>query len=172
MRQLFLAFSDAIDHLARLIVIGLMAVMCVAVFAGVFFRYVLGDPLSWTEEVSRYLMIWLGFLATGLALREGGHVAIDAVIERFPRALRRWTIFFTRVLCMVFLITVVITGAMLVQRVATQTTPVLDISLAWAYAAIPVGCLLIAIELVTLMIRQPDPPRAAQDLETALNIQS
>ena len=73
---------------------------------------------------------------------------------------------------MVFLITVVITGAMLVLRVATQTTPVLDISLAWAYAAIPVGCLMIAIELVTLMIRQPDPPRAAQDVETALNIQS
>src|SRR4051794_24158323 len=101
-----LKLADAVDRLVRFVVVVLMALMCVIVLAGVFWRYVLGDALSWTEEAGRYTMIWLGFLAVGPALREGGHVAVDAILNRMPGGARRRMILFVRLLCIAFLATV------------------------------------------------------------------
>ena len=55
----------------------LVAVISVVVAAGVFWRYVLNDSLSWTEEVARYLMIWLACLGSLVAMHRRQHVAID-----------------------------------------------------------------------------------------------
>ena len=87
MRQRYIRFCDGLLAVTRPIVMALMGLMTVNVLLGVFFRYVVGDALTWTEESSRYLMIWMGFLATALALREGGHVAMDLLLSRLPRAL-------------------------------------------------------------------------------------
>ena len=126
----FLRFSDVIDRSARILVTVFMGLMCVVVLFGVFCRYILGDALTWTEEASRYLMIWLGFLATGLALREGGHVAVDTFLNRLTGRARRFGVMFIRLLALSFLAVVIIAGIFLLQRVSTQITAVLGISAA------------------------------------------
>lgn len=172
LREGFLRFSDALDRAARFAVTTLMAIMCVVVLFGVFFRYVLGDALTWTEEVARYLMIWMGFLATGLALREGGHVAVDTFLNRLTGPARRAGVIFVRSLSLFFLIVVVVAGAVLITRISGQITAVLGISAAWPYLAIPVGCLLTVIEMVTLMIRDPDQLQRHADDDVALEVRS
>ena len=155
MRALYLGMADALDRLARLLVIALMAVMCVVVLAGVFWRYVLSDALTWTEEAGRYLMIWMGFVGVAPALREGGHVAVDAILDRMPAVARRATILLVRVLCVAFLAAVVGAGYMLIPRISGQITPVLGVSTAIPYLAIPVGAVLTIVEMGALMIRDP-----------------
>lgn len=60
-----------------------LAIMVLVILAQVFFRYIVGDALNWTEEAARFFMIWMVGLAAPSAYRAGGFVAIDMV----PRAL-------------------------------------------------------------------------------------
>lgn len=172
LRERFLRFSDVVDRGARVLVIAFMALMCVIVLFGVFFRYIVGDALTWTEEAGRYLMIWMGFLATGLALREGGHVAVDTFLNHLTGRARRIGVMFVRFLSLAFLAVVVIAGVLLLQRISGQITAVLGISAAWPYLAIPVGCLLTAIEMIALMIRDPDQKVQHADDDVSLEIRS
>jgi TRAP-type C4-dicarboxylate transport system permease small subunit len=138
----------------------LMAVMTLDCALGVFFRYVVQDALTWTEETARYLMIWMGFLATGLALREGGHIAVELLLDRLPPPARRAALGLVHVLGLVFLLSVIGAGWVLLARVSGQRTPVLGISMLWPYLAIPVGCLLTALEMGALLLRPPEAWRA------------
>jgi TRAP-type C4-dicarboxylate transport system permease small subunit len=161
MRQAYLAFCDGLAALTRLAVMAFMAAMTLDCILGVFFRYVVQDALTWTEETARYLMIWMGFLAMGLALREGGHIAVDIVLERMPPRAQRAMVALVRLLGIAFLLAVIGAGWVLLTRVSGQRTPVLGISMLWPYLAIPVGCLLTAIEMVALMLRPPAPAAGA-----------
>jgi TRAP-type C4-dicarboxylate transport system permease small subunit len=152
-RHAYLRFCDLLAAVSRVVVMVLMAAMTVDCLLGVFFRYVVQDALTWTEETARYLMIWMGFLATGLALREGGHIAVEFVPERLPPAAQRGMLVVVRLLGLVFLLAVIGAGWVLLMRVSGQRTPVLGISMLWPYLAIPVGCLLTAFEMGALMLR-------------------
>ena len=120
MRAAFLRLSDRLAAATRVAVTVLMAAMTVDCILGVFFRYVVQDALTWTEESARYLMIWMGFLGMGLAVREGGHVAVDLLVNALPPALRRASLVAAQALVLAFLAAVVVAGWQLVDRVSGQ----------------------------------------------------
>mgnify|MGYP002775403858 CR=1 FL=1 len=66
---------------------GALGIMLVFILIQVFFRYVLGNALPWSEEASRFLMLWMTGLMVPTAFRQGGFVAITMVLDLFPRAL-------------------------------------------------------------------------------------
>lgn len=63
-----------------------LGVMVVVILIQVLFRYGLGDALSWTEEASRFLMLWMTGLMAPTAFRRGGFVGIDMIARLLPRA--------------------------------------------------------------------------------------
>lgn len=162
---LFQGLAEGLLTISRFVVQFCMAAIIVIVLLGVFFRYVLADALYWSEEVARYLMIWMGFLASGIALREGAHIAIDALIKRVPASVRAPLAALIRILCLVFLLTVTALGAMLIQRIAGQRSPALGINMLWPYLAIPTGCLIMAIEVAATMARDPSGSEFTQQSE-------
>ena len=167
MREHYLRFCDGLAAVIRPLVMGLMLAMTVDVLLGVFFRYVIGNALTWTEESARYMMIWMGFLATSLALREGGHVSMDVFLNQLPRRSRRGMLVVIRLLCVLYLLTVVGTSVVLLKGVSSQCMPVLALSMLWAYLAIPIGCLLTAFEAVALILRDPDGVAARTDIRSS-----
>ena len=169
MRKSYLRFCDTLIWAAQMAVITLVAAMTVIVLLGIFFRYVIGNALPWTEETSRYLMIWMGFLGTGVALREGSHVAMSLFLDKAPPPLRRVMTQVIHCLSLFFLIGVIWAGGVLAWTISSQITPVLRISMAWPYLAIPVGCLLIALEMVALMLADPEAQGTCSDSSHAAN---
>jgi len=71
----------------HLLVIGL-AVMSVMVFANVVLRYFFDSGIVFTEEVGRYIYVWLTFLGSIVALRQGTHLGMDSVVSRVPHGVR------------------------------------------------------------------------------------
>lgn len=67
----------------------LVALIAIVVAAGVFWRYVLNDSLSWTEEVSRYLLIWLAAIGSVVAMHRRELVAIDLLPDALSRGGKR-----------------------------------------------------------------------------------
>jgi TRAP-type C4-dicarboxylate transport system permease small subunit len=141
--------SDLLRRGTEVAVMVLMAILVVIVVASVLFRYILLSPLTWSEEVGRYMMIWLGFLAASLAVRQGLHVGVDFVVKSVRPELAAWMRRLARAAMAVFLLIVMGYGFALVVNLWEQWSPVLIIRMTWPYLAIPVGSLLMLIQLLT-----------------------
>ncbi|MBL3538160.1 MAG: TRAP transporter small permease [Aminobacteriaceae bacterium] len=135
-----------------------IGLMLIIIFLQVISRYFFGYTASYSEELSRYLFVWVTFLSLPVVSRQGGHMAVGLLTERFTgEKLRRLKI--TGCLCsMAFLAIMVRQGIRMVQIAVWQTSPAMEIPMSYMYISIPLGCgamLLIVIEeLLDLVLRR------------------
>jgi len=141
--------SGVLRRCTEIAVMALMAFLVVVVVLSVIFRYILISPLTWSEEVGRYVMIWVGFLAASIAMREGLHVGVDFVVQWVRPATAVWLRGLARAATAGFLLIVMGYGFFLVTNLWDQWSPVMGIRMTWPYLAIPVGSLLMLIQMVT-----------------------
>ena len=81
----FQAWNDFTLRIGWWISVVAIGLMVLSILLQVFFRYVLGSPLAWSEEAARFCMLWMtGFMAP-LAYRQGGFVAIDMLVRALPK---------------------------------------------------------------------------------------
>ena len=82
------AIASRLDHWVALVeaavIVVLVTLLTAVTFAQVTTRYVLGDPLIWSEEAARYLFVWVSMIGAALAIREGGHFGLDLLIRPLP----------------------------------------------------------------------------------------
>jgi TRAP-type transport system small permease protein len=128
----------------------LLAIMATLVFANVVLRYAFGASLSWVEEISRYMMIWLAWLSIGLAMREGAHIAIDTLHHALPRTSARALRLVVILTLIGFFAAVAWLGWRYAMFAWRQETAVLRLPLGAVYLAIPIGSILMVIH--TLLI--------------------
>jgi TRAP-type C4-dicarboxylate transport system permease small subunit len=131
-----------------LCMLGMTASICLQVF----FRYIVGNSISWSEEFSRYLMIWMGFAGASVALRQGSHVAIDYFCGLFGTKVKWLLRVAARTLIAIFLFFLVKEGWALSTFFMGQKSPAMRISMFWAYAATFTGGLFMAIHLFVLLM--------------------
>ncbi len=130
----------------------LLLLMTFIVLAQVFFRYGLGDALTWSEEASRFLMVWLTFLASPVAYLEKSHIALDLISEKWGTTIKRLINITIHLLSLVLIILVLWKSSAMVVRGLTISAASLPIPMAVAYAAIPFGffaMLLVNLQLLT-----------------------
>jgi TRAP-type transport system small permease protein len=142
-------FDRALLRLNRWAVIAILASMAMMVFANVALRFLTDHSILWVEEVSRYLMIWLTFLGSGIVLRYGAHIGIDTLQERFPRQapVIRVIIF---ALLLLFFAAMVWLGLRYAMLTWGQTTPVMQIPIGAVYLAMPAGFVLMIVHLLLM----------------------
>lgn len=131
--------------LARLLIL-IMSIMVINVLWQVFSRYFLGAPSSFTDELARYLMIWIGILGAAYVSGRNKHVAIDVLPSRLSGKTQKKLKLVVRVLIILFcLFALVIGGSRLVYvtYVLDQYSPALQMPLAVVYMIIPISGLLI-----------------------------
>ena len=126
--------------------------MTATVIMAIISRFVIKIPIPWTEEVSRYLMVWTAFIAGSLGLKRGVHVGIVFVVERAPRNTRRWISLITKLSVLFFFAVVIVEGFYMSMFVSTQLSPVLRISMAWVYSSLPVGGILFSFYTVQSIV--------------------
>jgi len=143
--------ADALTTLTKAAVALAMGGMAAIISAEVFFRYVLNSSLYFAEELSRFCFIWAGFLGASLALRGGGHIGVTILVDRLPPAVRGGMLAVARVLVLVLLLVVMVTGASVLPDQWVQQTSTLGFSVFWFYLAVPVGACLMAVQLLWLL---------------------
>ena len=133
----------------RALVISLLAAMAVMVFANVALRFLTDHSILWTEEASRYAMVWLTFIGAGPVLRYGAHIGIDTLERALPRHARiiRATIF---ALLSIFFAVMIVVGIRYSMLTWAQTTPVLGIPIGAVYLAMPIGFALMFVHLALM----------------------
>jgi TRAP-type transport system small permease protein len=143
--------ETAFVRVNQVVIVVMMMVMAALVFTNVVTRYLFGFSLNWSEEVSRFLMIWVAYLGAGLAMREGRHVAIEYVQGLLPARLAPYARGLVALLVLAFLVTLAYLGAQLAQFAWRQRTPVLGLPQGMIYLAIPIGAVLFALHFVIIL---------------------
>jgi TRAP-type C4-dicarboxylate transport system permease small subunit len=144
-------FDRVLLHANRWAVILMLAAMALMVFANVALRFLTDQSILWVEEVSRYLMIWLTFIGSGLVLRYGGHIGIETLQERLP-GLAPWVRALIVALLLGLFLFMVWIGIRYVTLTWVQTTPVMGVPMGAVYLAMPVGFGLMTLHLLLMAI--------------------
>ncbi|MCY3966503.1 MAG: TRAP transporter small permease [Acidobacteria bacterium] len=89
MKRLGAMFRELLRHPLEVAVCTILVALVAVTFSQVVFRYVLQASLSWSEELARFLLMWLAALSTAYAMKTGAHFALHFVVDRTPPAMRR-----------------------------------------------------------------------------------
>ncbi len=131
----------------------MLAVMVVMVFGNVVLRYAFNSGIAVSEEVSRWLLVWMIFLGAIVALKEHGHLGSDMLVSRLPRAGKKACLLLGQAL-MLFITWLLFSGSLAQVRINWEVeAPVTGLSMAWVYAAGLVFAVLSGALLLREMLR-------------------
>ena len=157
--------SDLLSRVVQYSCIFAMGTMTLVVLLGVIFRYIFLSPLSWSEELSRYLMIWGASLAITIGIRENEHVGLTVLIDQTGSKVIRIilnTIIFA--VTAAFYSVMIYFSIKMTIEAKWQYTQGLGISMVLPSLAIPVAMTTALMQLIISFISSPDPGKHNQDI--------
>lgn len=125
----------------------LLLVMLLSILSQIVMRYFFNAPLTWSEELARFAMIWLALLASALAMRRAQHIALTGLIPMGP-GLQRLVRALVALATIGVLVLLVNYGWLLVERTMRQQSAALGIPMGYMYLAIPAAALLMILGLL------------------------
>ncbi len=144
--------DELLARLERVIAVALLAATVIIVVLQVFFRFVLGDALSWSEESARFLFIWAAILGFSSSVHARRLFSFDLLYGKLPYGGRRVCRALFGVAAAGFLWVLVVDGAQLVERTTSQLSAAMGLPMALPYAALPIGGVLVAIHLLAQLV--------------------
>lgn len=143
--------DKVINKILRFIVIIMLSVMSVVVFAQVLFRIV-HLSIPWSEELSKYLLIWSTFLGAAICIRKGSLVGLEFLKNSMSEEKQKILQTILNLIVCAMLLFLINVGFWAVRRVWFQITPVLKLSMGLMYAAIPIGSVFMLINQILMTI--------------------
>ena len=130
----------------------------------VFFRWVLNNPLTWSEEAIQLMYVWICYLGWAIAERKDSHIRITAVMNALPEKGQKWLQIFNHILCIVFSVLMVWYGIKLVGVGAKRTAVSFPLNYGVVYLMGPISnFIIIFYELAGLIECWVEGPRNYKD---------
>ncbi len=135
-----------LTHGAEWVCLVLMAILSVDLMLGVFSRYVLASTFTWYDEIARACFVWVVFLGAAVGVERGAHFRLHLLVDRMPLRLQRAAGVFGSLIVIAFSLALIWQGWVFVELGSAQQTPVMGVSKAWIYAAMPTGGALMVVQ--------------------------
>ncbi len=141
-------------HLLEIAICCILVALTAVVFSQVISRYFLHAPLSWSEELARFLLMWLAMLSAAYAFRTKSHFALRIVVERFREDFRQWISIAVHLTVTLFFAIILYQGVIYVHGVSGHIAPALQIPMEIPYSSIIVGSALIVWESSKAVVKE------------------
>lgn len=142
-------YCQLLSHL----MVACLLVMVVLVFANVVLRYVFNTGISVSEELSRWLFVWMTFLGAIVALNERAHLGTDTLVARLPRSGKMLCLGLSQ-LAMLYCCYLLFQGSWEQTKInMSSTSAVMETSMGWFYAAGVVFAISAGVVLLMQFIR-------------------
>ncbi|MGM8211263.1 TRAP transporter small permease [Virgibacillus sp. W0430] len=130
---------DFIEKTLKVVIVTFLAIMTIVVAFQILSRYIFHNPLGWSEEVTRYLFIYLTFLAASVGVRGHIHIGVDILAERLTGVSKKVLEHIVSFIVIIFLLVLIYFGIKLSVGNWAQKSPSLSLPIGIFYAAIPIG---------------------------------
>ena len=152
-----------LDHIEEYLLLVLFPLMVIVVFVATCVRYLTVMSLPWAEEVARYSMVWIAYIGASLGIKRNSHLGVEAVLLLLPKGSKIFFDYFRYVVIILFNVLVAYYAFQIIQsQIATeQVSPSLRIPRWFAYGAIPVGSVLMALRCCQMLAQIRKTPEVA-----------
>lgn len=149
-----------VNAFLKFIIALFLSLMAIFVFGNVVLRYGFNSGITWSEEVSRFLFIWLIFLGAILALKDNEHLGVDSVIKKLPARGKKAAYIISNIMMLVTIVLVLDGSWKLTLLNMDQSAPATGMSYAYIYvvgviASICMG-LIILMNLYRSVVKKMD----------------
>ena len=155
MQQGLSKIAGVLTTILQWLLIAAVALLVLDVVWGVLTRYVGGEQASWTEELARFLLIWVSLLGGAAAFEQKSHLGVDYFVTKFDDSIRDNLKIFSYIIVLFFAVSIfVIGGSQVVYNalVLDQTTPALGWKMGHVYLAIPIsGVFMVLFTIANLL---------------------
>lgn len=145
------------DSILGWFLVCLMGLAVLNVLWQVMTRFVLGDPSSFTDELARYLLVWVGLFGAAYASGKRAHLAIDLLRTQLTGRAVHWHGIFVGVVVIAFALSVMVVGGVKLVALSFllgQTSAALQVPLGVVYLAMPLSGALIVFYLVLFILER------------------
>jgi TRAP-type C4-dicarboxylate transport system permease small subunit len=149
----YLKLMNILDVMVRKLLIVMAGLMTMAVILQVITRYAMKNPLSWTEEVARYLMIWMAFTGGSCIVKKWDNIYVDVFINMMKQKPRKMMLSVQKFVVLGLLIyTFYLCMTVFPKVSAFQTTAVLGVNMLWVESSMIVGFLLMILQNIGVIL--------------------
>jgi len=146
--------SVTINRWIEYLLFGLGFTMTVVVAVQVLFRYGFNQSLFWSEELARYLLVWLSFLGASAAYRRKVHPGIDILQAKFPGALQKISIITVHVASLILFAVMIFFGYRFAYFVRLQISPALYLPKWIVFSIIPISGTILMIHGINFLLQE------------------
>lgn len=132
----------------------IMAFMTIIIFWQVIARYVVGSSLAWSEELSRFLMIFMIMIGASLALRENQLISVEVVPEMLRGRVKKWLTVIVHLISIIFYTVIIMFGWKVALSFGNQIAPGTGISMFFIYLSLPLGGVLLLLNSITCILEE------------------
>ena len=152
LKRLLTPVSDALDKLCGLLIVVMLGVMVIVTGAQIICRTWF-TALSWSDEVTRYLLIWSTFLGATCVYRHSGHISITLVQDSVPKPLGKAMRVAVQAICFVLFAVLLVFSIQYCGKLK-KTATALPIKMKYIYLCIPIGMGVMMVHALTMMVHE------------------
>lgn len=147
--------SNAIFKAEKALAILLGIVMLVSLAAGVFFRYVLKSPLTWSDEIAIFALVWLTFIGGSMSIKTQNAAAVTIFIDKLNGVLKTFLTGIGLLIVLIFAayILYLSIGWLSSPNILVQRSSSMNLPMIYAYLSVPVSFLFITIHSLDLLAK-------------------
>lgn len=148
----------------EVIIVTMFAVMVFAIFLQVIMRYVFQNSLVWTEELGKFMFIWISWLGISIGEKRGEHIKITLLTDKFPHKGQHIANIISEIVVIAICAVTVYYGIFLVMLQSTTHYAGIQISVAWGYLAVVLGCSIMILRCIGMIVLSIKGMKSGQPL--------
>ncbi len=165
MKEYLLLADRLLSKLEKYFTTFLMGAILATGAAQVMMRYLFNSSLVWSEELMRYMFIWMILVGAAVTFRNDGHIEIDFFTGLLPAKFRKLLFYLAKGLIIFTLLLLIPAGFDLAIRSKSSLTGALQLSRFWVYLSVPVGSLFMLNSVISGLATKPYVDKIANSRE-------
>lgn len=145
MIDFFESIFTKIDIILKWLITILFGSMAIIIFLQVISRYIFQSPLPWSEELARFLFIWITFIGGVMAARKGSHIGVEIVVNAFNNKGKKIIIFISSIITSFFFGLTFYLSVSVFDKMMVQTSPAMGLPIGYPYLGVIIGSLLMCL---------------------------
>lgn len=162
--------SDVLDKIMENVIFVMILMMVVITGAEIVCR-IFFTALTWSEEATRYLLIWSSMLGAGCVYKHGGHIAVTALQDHMPPKVKKGMKIAVQILCLLLFILITYYGIQYYHKQGSQTSAAMKIPMKYVYMGITIGAAVMGVHALDALLQlftgndtwAPEQPEMEED---------
>lgn len=141
-------FARALERGLDAVLATMLTVLVASLIWQVIGRYVFDKAPGWSEELARFLMVWVAMLGSAVVMRQNGHISVSVFVDAFPPAVRALLLAVRDLVVLATVYVLFAYGIYLAMLLKGQLSPAFEVTMALPYSALPAGAVLIGVAVI------------------------